>query len=73
MENEIRLGDVVKTRKPHPCGSDVWTVIRTGADIKIKCQGCGHIVMLEREAFLKRRKAVIRQAPPADAQQGSSI
>ena len=56
MENEIRLGDVIQTRKAHPCGGDVWTVIRTGADIKIKCQACGRIVMLDREAFLKRRK-----------------
>ena len=37
---EIRLGDVVMTRKQHPCGSSEWTVIRTGADIKIKCNGC---------------------------------
>ena len=66
MENEIRLGDVIKTRKPHPCGSDVWTVIRIGADIKIKCQGCGHIVMLDRDAFLKRRKAVLQQGTPPE-------
>ena len=59
MTDEIRLGDVIRTRKSHPCGSDEWTVIRVGADIKIKCHGCNHIVMLDREAFLKRRKAVI--------------
>ena len=34
---EIRLGDVVQTKKNHPCGSNTWTVIRTGADIKIRC------------------------------------
>lgn len=60
---EIRLGDVVITRKKHPCGSDEWTVIRTGADIKIKCSGCGHIVMMDRETFLKRRKKVLVQGP----------
>ena len=59
INNEIRIGDVIQTRKPHPCGSSEWTVTRTGADIKIKCHGCNHIVMLDREAFLKRRKAVI--------------
>ena len=59
MTDDIRLGDVIRTRKSHPCGSDEWTVIRVGADIKIKCHGCNHIVMLDREAFLKRRKAVI--------------
>ena len=60
---EIRLGDVVQTRKSHPCGSSEWTVIRTGSDIKIKCSGCGHGVMMDRETFLKRRKKVLVQGP----------
>ena len=55
----ILIGDVIKTRKPHPCGSDEWTVIRTGADIKMKCNGCSRIVMLDRDSFLRRRKTVI--------------
>ncbi len=63
MVEEIRLGDVVQTRKPHPCKSDTWVVVRTGADIKIKCQGCGRIVMLDRETFLKRRKKLLQQGP----------
>ena len=68
MTPEIRLGDVIRTRKPHPCGCDTWLVIRIGADIKIKCQQCGRIVMLDRDAFLKRRKAVLSQGPePAAA------
>ena len=62
MDMEVNLGDVIQTRKPHPCGGDIWTVIRTGADIKIKCQGCGRIVMLDRQVFLKRRKKTIRSA-----------
>ena len=57
--DEIRIGDVVMTKKKHPCGSSEWTVIRTGADIKIRCSGCGRIVMLDRDSFLRRRKAVI--------------
>ena len=64
MEQEIRLGDIIQTRKPHPCGGDTWTVIRTGADIKIRCARCGRIVMLERDVFLKRRKKLIEQGPP---------
>lgn len=63
MVEEIRLGDIVQTRKPHPCKSDTWVVIRIGADIKIKCQGCGRIVMLDRETFLKRRKKLLQQGP----------
>ncbi len=56
---EILLGDVVRMKKPHPCGSDQWTVIRTGADIKIRCTGCGRIVMMDRESFLKRRRQLV--------------
>lgn len=59
VAEEILLGDVITTRKPHPCGSSEWTVIRTGADIKIRCSGCGRIVMLDRENFLRRRKSVV--------------
>ncbi len=64
---EIRLGDLVQTRKQHPCGSSEWTVIRTGADIKIRCAGCGRIVMMDRETFLKRRKKVLCQGPAPSA------
>jgi len=61
----ILLGDVVRTRKPHPCGGDTWTVMRTGADIKIRCNTCGRIVMMDRETFLRRRKALISRPEPA--------
>ena len=59
---QIDVGDVIRTRKPHPCGGDQWTVTRTGADIKIRCKTCGRIVMLDRDSFLKRRKAVLSRA-----------
>lgn len=68
--DEIRLGDVVKMRKTHPCGSDEWTVIRTGADIKIRCHGCGRIVMLDRADFLRRRKRIIAQGEEAPRAEG---
>lgn len=73
MDNEIRLGDVIRSRKPHPCGNDVWTVIRTGADIKIKCQKCGRIVMLDRAAFLRSRKALLTQGPPPEEARGEQL
>ena len=63
MDDGVYLGDVVRTRKAHPCGGDTWTVIRTGADIKLRCMTCGHIVMLDRVAFLKRRKATLERGP----------
>lgn len=70
MPEEILIGDVITTRKPHPCGSNEWTVIRTGADIKIRCSGCGRIVMLDRESFLRRRKTILSrgQAQPDSLQ-----
>ena len=56
---EIRIGDVIQTRKPHPCGSSEWTVTRTGADIKIRCSGCSRIVMMDRADFMKRMKKIL--------------
>ena len=70
MGNEIHLGDICQMRKPHPCGSDIWTVIRVGADIKIRCHGCSRIVMMERETFLKRRKRLIESAEGTAAEKG---
>jgi len=55
----LSLGDIVQMRKAHPCGSDRWEIIRTGADIKIKCLGCGRIVMLDRPEFEKRVKKIL--------------
>ena len=66
MAEEINLGDLVQMRKQHPCGSCEWTVIRTGADIKIKCGGCGRIVMMDRETFLKRRKKLLQPGKPTE-------
>jgi len=65
MTEEIRLHDVVEMRKPHPCGSKEWTVTRIGADIKLRCQKCGRVVMLDRVDFLRRRKRVLTQGPDA--------
>lgn len=58
------IGDVVKMKKPHPCGSDQWEITRTGIDFGLKCLGCGHRVMLPRPKFEKAVKAVIKQAQP---------
>ena len=60
---DIRLGDVVQMKKPHPCKSNIWTVTRVGADVKIKCAGCGRVVMLDRAVFEKRLKKIIERAP----------
>lgn len=61
MEKVFELGDVVEMKKGHPCGSNEWEIIRLGADIKIKCVGCGRIVMIDRNKFNKDTKKVLRK------------
>jgi len=56
---EISLGDVVRLKKKHPCGSYEWQVVRLGADIGIKCRGCQRKVLLERRDFERRVKGFI--------------
>ncbi len=59
MINEFFLGDVVMMKKPHACGANEWTIIRVGADIKIKCNHCGRIVMLDRADFVRMGKKTL--------------
>ena len=54
MVLEIRLGDIVRLKKAHPCGGDEWVVVRVGADIRIKCLKCQRHVMLNRGTFERR-------------------
>ena len=61
MLEKFKLHDVVQMKKPHACGSSEWQIVRVGADIKIKCLGCGRIVMLDRPEFEKRVKRLITQ------------
>ena len=61
MIMEIKLGDVVRLRKKHPCGGYEWQIVRLGADIGIKCLKCQRRVLLERRVFERRVKAFISQ------------
>jgi hypothetical protein len=54
---DLQLKDRVRLRKPHPCGSFEWTVVRLGADIGLECAGCGRRVLLTRRELMKRMKA----------------
>lgn len=60
---DIRLGDVVQMRKPHPCGGDTWRVTRLGAEIGIRCLTCEHKVLLPRSTFERRVKRFVARAP----------
>lgn len=57
------IGDVVRLRKPHPCGSYEWRVVRVGADIGLKCLQCGRRVLLPRRTLEKRLKAFVERGP----------
>ena len=63
----LHVGDVVKMRKAHPCGNDLWRVTFVGADIKMRCEKCQRIVMLERPVFEKRVKKLVQSAEEARA------
>ncbi|KRM71760.1 DUF951 domain-containing protein [Lacticaseibacillus brantae] len=55
------LHDMVQMKKPHACGTNRFEIIRLGMDIKIKCTGCGHIVMMPRGEFDKKLKKVLER------------
>ncbi len=58
---DVRLGDILEMKKPHPCGSKTFSVLRIGMDFKIKCCGCGHEIMLPRAKAEKNIKKIVRQ------------
>ena len=63
----LHVGDLVKMRKSHPCGNDLWRITFVGSDIKMKCEKCQRIVMLERPVFEKRVKKIVEPAEEAGA------
>ena len=58
----LNVGDRVKMRKAHPCGNDIWKITYVGADIKMRCEKCSRIVMLDRPTFDKRMKKLVESA-----------
>jgi len=65
---QFELGDIVQMKKPHPCGTNEMEVIRMGMDIRIKCVGCKHSVLVPRLKFEKNLKKVLRSAAGGDGQ-----
>jgi len=62
MADKYCVGDIVEMKKGHPCGSKQWEITRTGADFKMKCLGCQHLVMLSRTKFEKSVKKIIKSS-----------
>jgi hypothetical protein len=65
MSQDVKVDDLVRLRKPHPCGSYEWRVVRVGADIGLKCQLCNRRVLMDRRTFKKRVKTVIHRSGDA--------
>ena len=58
---DLRLNQRVELKKQHPCGSKVWTILRVGMDIKLRCSGCGHELMLPRSKAEKAIKKIVQE------------
>ena len=72
MVLEIKLGDVVRLKKKHPCGGDIWEVVRLGADIGIVCSTCQHRVLIPRVVFERRIKEFVSR-PGDKSRRGGTI
>ncbi|MBM7618862.1 hypothetical protein JOC95_000704 [Bacillus tianshenii] len=53
------MNDIVEMKKAHPCGVNRWKVVRMGMDIRIKCEGCQHTVMMPRKEFTRKIKKIL--------------
>ena len=60
----VLVGDVIETRKPHPCGSNRFDILRVGMDFKMRCCGCGHEIMIPRAKIEKNIKKILRDGQP---------
>ena len=69
MYPDFKIGDVVRLRKPHPCGSYEWRIVRLGADIGLECVKCGHKVLLSRRELAHRIKAILPGETENDTKQ----
>ena len=59
---DLKVGDIIKLKKQHPCGSNEWEILRVGIDFRLKCKGCDHQIMIPRKQVEKN----IRQVKPAN-------
>ena len=63
---DVQLGDILVMKKEHPCGEKRCLVLRTGMDIRLRCMGCGHEVMLPRQKAEKNIRQIVRESVPRD-------
>ena len=61
MEKNYKVGSIVTMKKPHACKTNEWTITRVGVDIKLKCNGCNHEIMLDRLEFERKLRRVLNE------------
>ncbi|MDD2978920.1 MAG: DUF951 domain-containing protein [Hespellia sp.] len=62
MADRFAIGDIIRMKKKHPCGSDEWKILRVGADFRLQCLGCGHQIMVSRKLVEKNTKEIKKNA-----------
>ena len=62
MADRFAVGDIIRMKKPHPCGTYEWEILRVGADFSLKCTGCGHQVMVPRKLVEKNTREIRKKA-----------
>ena len=62
MADRFSVGDIIRMKKPHPCGSHEWEILRTGADFRLKCTGCVHQIMVSRKLVEKNTRQIVKKA-----------
>jgi len=67
MVLDLRVGDVLRLRRKHPCGGFDWDVVRVGADVGMRCRECGRRVLLDRPTLHRRLKSVVERGAPVDS------
>jgi len=66
MVLDLRIGDVLRMRRKHPCGAEDWTVVRVGADIGLVCSGCSRRILMSRDTVRRRARAVVERGTEVD-------
>ena len=62
MADRFAVGDIIRMKKPHPCGTYEWEILRVGADFRLKCTGCGHQIMVPRKLVEKNTTEIRKKA-----------
>ena len=62
MSEQFLVGNMIRMKKRHPCGSHEWEILRVGADFRLKCQGCNHQIMVSRKLVIKNTKEIYKKS-----------